>query len=84
MNPVDHPHGGGEGKSKSGGRFGRGSLTPWGKPTKSGYKTGPLKRRRQQDTTFTTHGLSLMFPYEMLVSCNNCGNCHSYLGNSLN
>ncbi|KAL2999106.1 hypothetical protein AAZX31_09G141100 [Glycine max] len=46
MNPVDHPHGGGEGKSKSGGRFGRGSLTPWGKPTKSGYKTGPLKRKR--------------------------------------
>lgn len=30
MNPVDHPHGGGEGK-KSGA-----SLTPWGKPTKSG------------------------------------------------
>jgi large subunit ribosomal protein L2 len=30
MNPVDHPHGGGEGKT-SGGRF---SVTPWGKPTK--------------------------------------------------
>ena len=46
MNPVDHPHGGGEGKSKSGGSHGRGSLTPWGKPTKCGYKTGPLKRRK--------------------------------------
>lgn len=35
MNPVDHPHGGGEGKS-SGGRH---PVTPWGVPTK-GYKTG--------------------------------------------
>ena len=34
MNPVDHPMGGGEGKS-SGGRH---PVTPWGKPTK-GYKT---------------------------------------------
>lgn len=34
MNPVDHPHGGGEGKS-SGGRH---PVTPWGVPTK-GYKT---------------------------------------------
>ena len=34
MNPVDHPHGGGEGKS-SGGRH---PVTPWGMPTK-GYKT---------------------------------------------
>lgn len=34
MNPVDHPHGGGEGKS-SGGRH---PVTPWGIPTK-GYKT---------------------------------------------
>ncbi len=34
MNPVDHPHGGGEGKS-SGGRH---PVSPWGKPTK-GYKT---------------------------------------------
>ena len=33
MNPVDHPHGGGRGKSK-----GRISQTPWGKPTK-GYRT---------------------------------------------
>lgn len=30
MNPVDHPHGGGEGKSSGG----RPSVTPWGKPTK--------------------------------------------------
>jgi large subunit ribosomal protein L2 len=34
MNPIDHPMGGGEGKS-SGGRH---PCTPWGKPTK-GYKT---------------------------------------------
>lgn len=34
MNPIDHPHGGGEGKTKSG----RHPVTPWGKPTK-GYKT---------------------------------------------
>ncbi|KOM50259.1 hypothetical protein LR48_Vigan08g108600 [Vigna angularis] len=46
MNPVDHPHGGGEGKSKSSGKWGKGSRTPWGKPTKGGYKTGPLKRRK--------------------------------------
>jgi len=32
MNPVDHPHGGGEGRS-SGGRH---PVTPWGKPTKGG------------------------------------------------
>jgi len=30
MNPIDHPHGGGEGKSSGG----RPSVTPWGKPTK--------------------------------------------------
>lgn len=46
MNPVDHPHGGGEGRSKSSGSHGRTSQTPWGKPTKGGYKTGPLKRRK--------------------------------------
>ena len=46
MNPVDHPYGGGEGRSKSSGNHGRCSLTPWGKPCKSGYKTGPLKRRK--------------------------------------
>ena len=40
MNPVDHPHGGGEGKS-SGGRH---PVTPWGKPTK-GYKTRKRKRK---------------------------------------
>jgi large subunit ribosomal protein L2 len=32
MNPIDHPHGGGEGKT-SGGRT---SVSPWGKPTKGG------------------------------------------------
>jgi len=39
MNPIDHPHGGGEGKS-SGGRH---PSTPWGKPTK-GYKTRQKKK----------------------------------------
>src|SRR6266581_630138 len=39
MNPVDHPHGGGEGKT-SGGRH---PVTPWGKPTK-GAKTRNNKR----------------------------------------
>ena len=39
MNPIDHPHGGGEGKS-SGGRH---PSTPWGKPTK-GYKTRKKKK----------------------------------------
>ena len=39
MNPVDHPHGGGEGRS-SGGRH---PSTPWGYPTK-GYKTRKNKR----------------------------------------
>jgi len=39
MNPVDHPHGGGEGRT-SGGRH---PVTPWGLPTK-GYKTRSNKR----------------------------------------
>jgi large subunit ribosomal protein L2 len=50
MNPIDHPHGGGEGKT-SGGRH---PVTPWGKPTK-GYKTrnnprtdAMIVRRRQK------------------------------------
>jgi large subunit ribosomal protein L2 len=38
MNPIDHPHGGGEGRT-SGGRH---PCTPWGKPTK-GYKTRKKK-----------------------------------------
>lgn len=38
MNPVDHPHGGGEGRN-----FGKHPVTPWGVPTK-GYKTRNNKR----------------------------------------
>ena len=38
MNPIDHPHGGGEGRAK-----GRHPVTPWGKPTK-GYKTRARKK----------------------------------------
>ncbi len=41
MNPVDHPHGGGEGKSKGGNH----PQSPWGVPTK-GFKT---RRRKQTD-----------------------------------
>ncbi len=39
MNPIDHPHGGGEGRT-SGGRH---PVTPWGKPTK-GKRTRSNKR----------------------------------------
>jgi large subunit ribosomal protein L2 len=52
MNPIDHPHGGGEGKT-SGGRH---PVTPWAMPTK-GYKTRKNKRtdkdivRRRQKKT---------------------------------
>ncbi len=42
MNPVDHPHGGGEGKTPPG----RQPVTPWGVPT-IGYKT--RKRRKESD-----------------------------------
>ena len=41
MNPVDHPHGGGEGRN-----FGLHPVTPWGVPTK-GYKTRTNKRTRK-------------------------------------
>ena len=43
MNPVDHPHGGGEGKSPIGMP---GPVTPWGRPT-LGYKT--RKKKKQTD-----------------------------------
>jgi large subunit ribosomal protein L2 len=48
MNPIDHPHGGGEGRT-SGGRH---PVTPWGKPTKgkrtrSNNKTDRLIIRRR-------------------------------------
>jgi large subunit ribosomal protein L2 len=49
MNPIDHPHGGGEGRT-SGGRH---PVTPWGKPTKgaktrNNKKTDPLIVRRRR------------------------------------
>jgi large subunit ribosomal protein L2 len=40
MNPVDHPHGGGEGKASGGGH----PVTPWGVPTK-GFKTRKQKKK---------------------------------------
>jgi large subunit ribosomal protein L2 len=42
MNPVDHPHGGGEGKSGQGNPH---PVSPWGQKTK-GYKTRRNKRTR--------------------------------------
>jgi large subunit ribosomal protein L2 len=45
MNPVDHPHGGGEGKSGQGNPH---PTTPWGKPTK-GYKT---RRKEKYSDSF--------------------------------
>jgi large subunit ribosomal protein L2 len=43
MNPVDHPHGGGEGKNKTAGRH---PVTPWGTPTK-GHRT--RKKNKSSD-----------------------------------
>ena len=40
MNPVDHPHGGGEGKNKS---SGRNSVSPWGMPSKGHRTRNPKK-----------------------------------------
>ncbi len=48
MNPVDHPHGGGEGKT-SGGRH---PVSPWGQPTK-GYKT---RRKARPSDKFIVQG----------------------------
>ncbi len=48
MNPVDHPHGGGEGKSP----IGRpGPLTPWGKPA-LGYKT---RKKKNPSSKYIVH-----------------------------
>ena len=41
MNPVDHPHGGGEGKTKGG----RNPVTPWGVPT-----LGKRTRRKHKES----------------------------------
>ncbi len=46
MNPVDHPHGGGEGRTQRGRR--RGPSTPWGKPAR-GVKT---RRAKKQSSKF--------------------------------
>lgn len=43
MNPIDHPHGGGEGRASGGGH----PVTPWGQPTK-GYKTRKKKNKSDQ------------------------------------
>src|SRR6202047_3152103 len=43
MNPIDHPHGGGEGRT-SGGRH---PVTPWGKPTKGPFVDGYLLKKAE-------------------------------------
>lgn len=50
MNPVDHPHGGGEGRSK-----GNHPQSPWGMPTK-GYKTRGRKLSDQYIVTKRPRG----------------------------
>jgi len=45
MNPIDHPHGGGEGKTSGG----RPSVTPWGKPTKG----KPTRRNKKNKFILT-------------------------------
>ena len=50
MNPIDHPHGGGEGRTKGG----RPSVSPWGKPAK-----GP--RRQNRKSTNVSQSLALVF-----------------------
>ena len=52
MNPVDHPHGGGEGKSPVGHA---GPLTPWGKPA-IGYKT---RKHNKASDNLLSRGLML-------------------------
>lgn len=47
MNPVDHPHGGGEGKTSGG----RNPVTPWGQPTR-GFKT---RNNKRTDKWIVTH-----------------------------
>ena len=57
MNPVDHPHGGGEGRT-SGGRH---PVTPWGKPTKG-------KKTRSNKSTDQVHcGLAAQAQEEGLI-----------------
>ena len=51
MNPVDHPHGGGEGKTSGG----RPSVTPWAKPTKGGYKTRKKDKASNKHIRVTRH-----------------------------
>lgn len=53
MNPVDHPHGGGEGRTKGG----RHPVSPWGVPTK-GYKTRKNKRTNKFIVSEGAHNTS--------------------------
>ncbi|GJD08344.1 50S ribosomal protein L2 [Galdieria sulphuraria] len=55
MNPVDHPHGGGEGRTSGG----RPSVSAWGKPTKCGYKT----RRRSKKNPFIIERRPSTYPF---------------------
>ena len=64
MNPIDHPHGGGEGRTKGG----RHPVTPWGKPTK-GYQdpvaqeaVHPLHRQAARSREHSWHVQSRRVP----------------------
>jgi len=59
MNPVDHPHGGGEGKTSGG----RPSVTPWGKPTK-GPITSKFKKKRPY--------ILFSYNYQKLIKSKKC------------
>jgi large subunit ribosomal protein L2 len=52
MNPIDHPHGGGEGRT-SGGRH---PVTPWGKPTKGAQDPRTTRRRISSSSVRATLG----------------------------
>ena len=55
MNPVDHPLGGGEGKSSGG----RPAVTPWGFPCKGGYRTRQRRKPSRSMIIFDRRGLQL-------------------------
>eukprot|EP01048_Picozoa_sp_COSAG05_P009849 COSAG05_NODE_833_length_7066_cov_45.021961_3_plen_391_part_00 len=55
MNPVDHPLGGGEGKSSGG----RPAVTPWGFPCKGGYRTRQRRKPSRSMIIFDRRGMQL-------------------------
>lgn len=55
MNPVDHPLGGGEGKSSGG----RPAVSPWGIPCKGGYRTRKRRNPTRSMILFDRRGMPL-------------------------